>query len=101
MAKSTAGAVREDHYRFQQQPLIIKEVSNHESHPIHPIFALGFVLSLSACAASKKKDAESAAEATPRGPVETFLQGCKTELDTYCKDVTPGDNRLLACIYAH
>jgi hypothetical protein len=23
------------------------------------------------------------------------------ELDTYCKDVTPGNNRLLACIYAH
>lgn len=35
------------------------------------------------------------------GPVETFLQGCKIELDTYCKNVTPGDNRLPARVYAH
>ncbi len=60
---------------------------------------LFLALSLNACAAPKPKDAESSA-ATEKGPVETFLQGCKTELDTYCKDVTPGDKRLLACIYA-
>jgi hypothetical protein len=58
-------------------------------------------LSLNACAAPKKKGSESAAAPTSQGPVETFLKGCKTELDSYCKDVTPGDNRLLACIYAH
>lgn len=28
-------------------------------------------------------------------------EGCKTELETYCSQVTPGQNRLLACIYAH
>ena len=33
--------------------------------------------------------------------VETFTVGCEKELETYCKDVTPGDARLLACIYAH
>ena len=27
--------------------------------------------------------------------------GCISELDTYCKYVTPGDGRVLACLYAH
>jgi hypothetical protein len=34
-------------------------------------------------------------------PVETVLTGCKKELETYCKDVTPGQGRILACLYAH
>ncbi|MGZ8218340.1 cysteine rich repeat-containing protein [Methylomagnum sp.] len=65
------------------------------------IACLGLALSLNACAAPKKKAAEDVAAPAPQGPMETFLHGCKTELDRYCKDVTPGDNRLLACIYAH
>lgn len=32
---------------------------------------------------------------------ETVKNGCKVELGTYCKDVTPGDGRVLACLYAH
>ena len=28
-------------------------------------------------------------------------ESCKTELGTYCSAVTPGQNRLLACLYAH
>ena len=32
--------------------------------------------------------------------VETVANGCKTEIDTYCKDVTPGQGRMLACLYA-
>lgn len=35
------------------------------------------------------------------GPLETFVEGCQVELETYCKDVTPGDGRVLACIFAH
>ncbi len=27
--------------------------------------------------------------AAEKGPVETVTGGCKNELDTYCKDVTP------------
>ena len=27
-------------------------------------------------------------------------EGCKTELTTFCKDVTPGEGRILACLYA-
>ncbi len=34
------------------------------------------------------------------GPVETVKTGCKTELETFCKDVTPGQQRVLACLYA-
>jgi hypothetical protein len=39
--------------------------------------------------------------AVEKGPVETVLDGCKKELETYCKDVTPGEGRLLACLYAY
>jgi hypothetical protein len=33
--------------------------------------------------------------------IETVATGCKTELETYCKSVTPGEGRILACLYAH
>ena len=33
--------------------------------------------------------------------VQAVGEGCKAELDTYCKNVTPGDGRILACLYAH
>ena len=32
--------------------------------------------------------------------VQTVVNGCKQELETYCKDVTPGQGRVLACLYA-
>ncbi len=32
--------------------------------------------------------------------IETVANGCKTEIDSYCKDVTPGEGRILACLYA-
>ena len=33
--------------------------------------------------------------------IETVANGCKTELETYCKTVTPGEGRMLACLYAY
>jgi len=33
--------------------------------------------------------------------VETVANGCKIEIETYCKAVTPGEGRVLACLYAH
>ena len=33
--------------------------------------------------------------------VQTVADGCKAELESYCKDVTPGDGRILACLYSH
>jgi hypothetical protein len=50
-----------------------------------------------------------AAAAGQQGPVEAVAQdlvktvatGCEKELVSYCKDVTPGEGRILACLYAH
>jgi len=33
--------------------------------------------------------------------VKTVADGCKTELETYCKNVTPGEGRVLACLFAY
>jgi len=36
-----------------------------------------------------------------QGLVETVANGCKAELEKYCSKVTPGEGRVLACLYAH
>jgi len=36
-----------------------------------------------------------------QGLVETVVTGCKAELEKYCSNVTPGEGRILACLYAH
>jgi hypothetical protein len=42
------------------------------------------------------------ATATMQGPLATQVrEGCNTELTQYCAHVTPGEGRLLACLYAH
>jgi hypothetical protein len=33
--------------------------------------------------------------------VESVAQGCDKELTSYCSNVTPGEGRILACLYAH
>jgi len=33
--------------------------------------------------------------------IETVAEGCKTEIETYCKAVSPGEGRVLACLYAY
>lgn len=35
-----------------------------------------------------------------KGLVETVMDGCKKEMETYCKDVKMGEGRMLACLYA-
>ena len=32
---------------------------------------------------------------------ETVAKGCEQEITCYCKDVTPGEGRVLACLYAY
>jgi len=32
---------------------------------------------------------------------DIVVKGCQEEIEKYCKDVTPGDGRVLACLYAH
>lgn len=41
------------------------------------------------------------AVAAEKGIVETFTEGCKADLEKFCKGVKPGEGRLLACLYAH
>ncbi len=33
--------------------------------------------------------------------IESVATGCEKELSTFCKDVTPGEGRILACLFAH
>jgi len=33
--------------------------------------------------------------------VETVVNGCKGEMDKFCSQVTPGEGRMLACLFAH
>jgi hypothetical protein len=33
--------------------------------------------------------------------IDTVANGCKTEITTYCKDVKPGEGRVLACLFAY
>ena len=33
--------------------------------------------------------------------VETIATGCESELKTYCSGVTPGEGRILSCLYAY
>ncbi len=33
--------------------------------------------------------------------IQTFVEGCATELKSYCAAVKPGESRIVACLYAH
>ena len=33
--------------------------------------------------------------------IESVATGCEKELNEYCSQVTPGEGRILACMYAH
>jgi hypothetical protein len=39
--------------------------------------------------------------AEEKGPVQTVVKGCEKEITTYCKAVTPGKGRVLACLYSY
>ncbi len=32
--------------------------------------------------------------------IDSVAKGCEKELTSYCKDVTPGEGRIVACLYA-
>lgn len=36
-----------------------------------------------------------------QGLIETVANGCKAELEKYCSNVTPGEGRVLACLYTY
>ena len=39
--------------------------------------------------------------ASAQSIAEDVAKGCESELKTYCSDVTPGQGRVLACLYAY
>jgi hypothetical protein len=39
-------------------------------------------------------------EAMAQGIIETVAKGCEKELKMYCAQVTPGEGRVLACLYS-
>lgn len=39
--------------------------------------------------------------AQDKGPVATVIDGCKAEIEGFCKNVSPGEGRILACLYAY
>jgi hypothetical protein len=45
--------------------------------------------------------AGGAADAAEKGVADIVKDGCKTEIDTYCKGVKPGEGRVLACLFAY
>lgn len=42
-----------------------------------------------------------AALAAEEGLAEMVKESCETELQSYCAEVTPGQGRLLSCLFAH
>jgi len=44
--------------------------------------------------------AENPVQKGLQGALDTFSEGCRQELTTFCKDVSPGEGRILACLYA-
>lgn len=36
-----------------------------------------------------------------KGLADMVADYCKAEIDSYCKNVTPGEARVIACLYAH
>jgi len=65
---------------------------NSKTTMIAMVVALFFAVSASAAEDPVKKAVE--------GALDTFTEGCQKELTTFCKDVTPGEGRILACLYA-
>jgi hypothetical protein len=45
--------------------------------------------------------AETSVEKGMKAALDTFTEGCQVELTTYCNNVTPGEGRILACLYAY
>ena len=69
------------------------------------VAALGALLVLISAPLARSGAAQTPAQdvtAVMQGELgEQVLNGCNTELARFCAEVTPGEERLLACLYAH
>jgi len=65
------------------------------------VITIGILVSITIIfAGTVSAQQKNPAEAVAQGLVETVAKGCQKELAAYCKDVTPGEGRILACLYA-
>jgi Cysteine rich repeat len=65
-------------------------------------FILAAAATLALAAPSLAQTPAQDVTAAMQGELATdVLEGCNSELTQYCAQVTPGDGRLLACLYAH
>jgi len=62
------------------------------------IVVIGLVVVFSGVVSAQQKAPD---EAVAQKLVDTVVRGCDKEINMYCKDVTPGEGRGLACLYAH
>jgi len=67
-------------------------------HAIVWVVVISMVLVFGGVVSAQQK---GPAEAAAQGIVDSVKKGCDKELKTYCKDVTPGEGRVLACLYAY
>ena len=66
------------------------------------VITIGFMLCIAIiCAGSVNAQQKGPAEAAVEGVLDTVATGCEKELAAYCQGVTPGEGRILACLYAH
>lgn len=63
-------------------------MARHASRPLRALAA--FALCLGAFAASAEESV-----------LPKVLEACGAERDAFCSKITPGDGRLIACLYAH
>jgi hypothetical protein len=71
--------------------------------PMNKIASVFVVLGIIALAGPSPAQTRAAdVTAVMQGELAAQVQeGCSTELSQYCAQVTPGEGRLLACLYAH
>jgi Cysteine rich repeat len=62
------------------------------------IVVIGLVVVFSGVVSAQQKAPD---EVIAQKLVDTVVKGCDKEINMYCKDVTPGEGRGLACLYAH
>jgi hypothetical protein len=55
---------------------------------------------MAACLALPAFAADDPLQKGVEAAVASFVKGCEVELNTFCKGVTPGEGRILACLYA-
>jgi len=63
--------------------------------------AIGLVVLCMVVFAGETAKAQGPIEAMAQGMVKSVTDGCKAELEKYCRNVTPGEGRGLACLYAY